>query len=124
MEDVTGFIQKSTLMQEQTATSVETIDKDMEEFTAEVIAVDNQVAELVNRQKDDFYSKYRYLKPDSEKDFWEKAIDSVHPIGEWCKEHWKAVVTVVLVVAAVAVLVVVALTCTFPLAGLALVVAK
>lgn len=82
MEDVTGFIQESTLIQEQAATSVESIDKDMEEFTAEVIAVDNQVAKLVNRQKDDFYSKYRYLKPDSEKDFWEKAIDSVHSIGE------------------------------------------
>lgn len=97
MEDVTGLIQKSTLMQERAVSSVETIDKEMEEFIGEAIVVDHQVAELVNQQKDDFYSKYRYLKPGCEKDFWEKAIDKAHSVGEWCKEHWKATVTIVLV---------------------------
>ena len=47
--------------------------------------------------KPDFYSKYRYLKPDCEKDFCEKAIDRAHSTGEWCREHWKATVTIVLV---------------------------
>ena len=39
-----------------------------------------------------FYNKYNYLKPDAEKNFLEICFDSA---AEWCKEHWKEIVTTV-----------------------------
>ena len=56
----------------------------------------------MNKRKDDFYDQYKYLKPDCEKNGWEKFKDGVKKAGEWCKEHWKIIVTVVLVIAAIA----------------------
>ena len=60
----------------------------------------------MDQNKDDFYDKYDYLKPDCEKSGWEKFCDACKAVGEWCKEHWKLIVTVVLVIVAIVVVVV------------------
>ena len=60
----------------------------------------------MDQNKDDFYDKYDYLKPDCEKSGWEKFCDACKAVGEWCKEHWKLIVTVVLVIIAIVVVVV------------------
>ena len=60
----------------------------------------------MNKRKDDFYDQYKYLKSDCEKNGWEKFKDGCKKAWEWCKEHWKAIVTVVLVIAAIVVIVV------------------
>ena len=79
----------------------------LDQFIADVAVVDGKVATKVEKLKDDFYSKYSYLRPDCEKSDWEKfkenvgklwdglcnignAIkDFVGGVVEWCKEHWK-----------------------------------
>ncbi len=63
------------------------------------------MADLVRQRKDDFYEKYSYLKPECEKSGWEKFCDGCQKAKEWCKEHWKLLVTIVIVIAAVAVIV-------------------
>lgn len=75
--------------------------KNNETFIADVVRIDCDVADVINQNKENFYEEYSYLKPDCEKNGWEKACDGLKSIGDWCKEHWKVVVTVVLVVAAV-----------------------
>ena len=60
--------------------------------------------EEINKAKEDFYTKYSYLKPECEKDFIEKVVDTVESAADWCCEHWKLIVTIVIVVVAVALL--------------------
>ena len=50
--------------------------------------IDEEVAAVINQNKEDFYNKYNYLKPDAEKNFLEICFDSA---AEWCKEHWKEI---------------------------------
>ena len=110
----TGIIQASVNTQEVLSDSIEKLKDDLEEFIIETAAVDNSVASLINKNKNDFYEKYSYLKPESEKSIWEKVKDKFKKAGEWCKEHWKLVVTVVLVIAAIVVI------CVCPAAGVGL----
>ena len=63
--------------------------------------IDGEVADLINRRKDEFFDKYYYLKPECEKEWLEKAGDWLVAAGEWCKEHWKLIVTVLIVIVAV-----------------------
>ena len=70
-----------------------------------MVRIDGDAAEVINRNKDEFYDKYSYLKPDCEKNLWEKICDGFASAVEWCKEHWKLIVTVVLVIAAAAVII-------------------
>ena len=101
LDDVIGSIQSSTQLQEQKADSLETLRQNVDNFIADVVRIDGDAAEVINRNKDEFYDKYSYLKPDCEKNLWEKICDGFASAVEWCKEHWKLVVTIVLVVAAV-----------------------
>jgi len=105
LDDVIGSIQSSTQLQEQKADSLETLRQNVDNFIADVVRIDGDAAEVINRNKDEFYDKYSYLKPDCEKNLWEKICDGFASAVEWCKEHWKLIVTVVLVIAAVAVII-------------------
>ena len=105
LDDVIGSIQSSTQLQEQKVDSLETLRQNVENFITDVVRIDDDAAEVINRNKDEFYDKYSYLKPDCEKNLWEKICDGFASAVEWCKEHWKLIVTVVLVIAAVAVII-------------------
>lgn len=124
IEDVINTISVSTRTQEEKIETLETFCEDVEEFTRDTVTIDENVAELVNKNKDDFYDKYSYLKPDCEKIAWEKFCDGLKRVGEWCKEHWKALATIVLVVAAVAIIVLTAGAALGPVATILLAAAK
>lgn len=85
--------------------SLETLSRNVENFIADVVRIDDDAAEAINQSKEEFYDKYNYLKPDCEKNIWEKICDGFASVGEWCKEHWKLVVTAVLVIVAVVIIV-------------------
>ena len=106
MEDVISSIQASTSVQEEKVDSLEQARGSSEQFIEDTYRIDVNVADLVNKRKDDFYDQYKYLKPECEKNGWEKFKDGCKKAGEWCKEHWKTIVTVVLVIAAIVVIVV------------------
>ena len=75
----------------------------------EVIRIDEEVADVINQNKEDFYNKYNYLKPDAEKSDWEAFWDNA---AKWCKEHWESICNVVIVVIiAAAVIGITVITC-------------
>ena len=108
IDDVIRTISASTRTQEDKIEALEAFNENVEDFARETVETDEKVAEIVNRNKDNFYDKYSYLKPDCEKSVWEKIKDGLKKVGEWCKEHWAAIVT--LVVAVVAVIAIVAIS--------------
>ncbi len=105
VDDVISSIKSSTQTQGDKIDALDKLKKDVNEFVSEVVRIDGDAAEAINKSKDDFYNKYEYLTPECEKSGWEKFKDGCKKVGEWCKEHWKAIITVVIVITAVVILV-------------------
>ncbi len=95
MDDVISSIQSSTKTQEEKVQSFETLEQATEEFIENAVSIDGNVADVINQQRTEFYEKYGYLKPECEKNIWDKMCDFGKSIGERCKEHWDAILTVV-----------------------------
>ena len=100
LDDVIGMIQASTQIQEQKMESLETIRQKTEEFVEEAVRIDEDAADAINQNKEDFYNKYNYLKPDAEKSDWEAFWDNA---AKWCKEHWESICNVVIAIVVAAV---------------------
>ena len=105
VDDVISSIKSSTQTQGDKIDALDKLKKDVNEFVSEVVRIDGDAAEAINKSKDDFYNKYEYLTPECEKSGWEKFKNGCKKVGEWCKEHWKAIITVVIVITAVVILV-------------------
>ena len=105
VDDVISSIKSSTKTQEDKIETLENLKQDINDFISDVVRIDGDAADAINKSKDDFYDKYEYLKPECEKSGWEKFKDGCKKVGEWCKEHWKAIITVVIVITAVVILV-------------------
>lgn len=89
----------STQTQKNKIDALDNLKKDVNEFVSDVVRIDGDVADVINKSKGDFYDKYEYLKPDIEKNWLEEKVDNA---CEWCKEHWKEIViTVTIVIGAV-----------------------
>jgi len=104
LEDVISSIQSSTQTQEDKIASLDAFYQNSETFIADVVSIDKGVADLINQRKNDFYSTYSYLKPDCEKNLLEKIYDGAISVVQWCKEHWKLFVTIIIVIVAIALL--------------------
>ncbi len=105
VDDVISSIKSSTQTQGDKIDALDNLKKDVNEFIADVVHIDGDAADAINKSKDDFYDKYEYLKPECEKSGWEKFKDGCKKVGEWCQEHWKAIITVAIVITAVVILV-------------------
>ena len=102
LEEVLDAVRTSSDIQDEKIESLDALNHDIEEFVAETVRIDREVAALIRQRRAEFYDEYPYLKPDCEKSGWEKLKDGCKKIGEWCKEHWKVAVTVVVVIAVAA----------------------
>lgn len=67
LDDVISSISACTQIQDQKIDSLESLQRNCEKFIENVVKIDNDVADLVNQRKDDFYNQYSYLKPECEK---------------------------------------------------------
>ena len=98
VDDVISSIKSSTKMQEDKIETLENLKQDINDFISDVVRIDGDAAEAINKSKDDFYNKYEYLTPECEKSGWEKFKDGCKKVGEWCQEHWKEILAVVVVI--------------------------
>ena len=102
VDDVISSIKSSTKTQEDKIETLENLKQDINDFISDVVRIDGDAADAINKSKDDFYDKYEYLKPECEKSGWEKFKDGCKKVGEWCKNHWKEIlITVTIVIGAV-----------------------
>ncbi len=102
LDEVIRSIQSSTVIQENKMEYLVALKENSEEFISITVKTDGDVADVVNQRKEEFYEKYYYLKPECEKNTWEKIKDNCKKFGDWCKEHWKTIVaTIAIVIGAV-----------------------
>ena len=104
MDEVARELRSATDTLEDRVEKLEHFHDSIEDFIQLTVDTDQDVADAVNQSKEDFYETYDYLKPDAEKSGWEKFCDGVKAAADWCKDHWKLIVTAVLVVVSVVVL--------------------
>jgi len=95
LDEVISSIQASSQTQDRKIDSLEKFCSESEKFISEVVRIDEEVAELINKRKENFYKEYYYLKPESEKSGWEKIKDGLKAVAEWCKENWKSIAKIV-----------------------------
>ena len=105
LSEVISSIQACAQTQDNRIAALESFQANSEEFIREVIRIDNNIADTINQNKENFYKQYDYLKPECEKSGWEKFCDGLRAVGEWCKKHWKAVAAIAIAVAAVVIIV-------------------
>ena len=117
LDDVISSISTSTRTQEDKIEALENFHDNCEQFITDAVKIDGDVADAINQNKDDFYDKYYYLKPECEKSGWEKFCDGCKKVGQWCKDNWKSIVKII-----VAVVIIVALGIASVLTGGALAV--
>ncbi|GAE90851.1 hypothetical protein JCM21531_4499 [Acetivibrio straminisolvens JCM 21531] len=60
------------------------------------------MAAVINKRKEDFYKEYYYLKPECEKNGWEKFKDGCKAVAEWCKDNWKSIAKIVVAAVVIA----------------------
>lgn len=60
LSGVITLIQAASQIQDQKADSLEVFQKNSEQFMEEITRIDNNVADVINFRKDDFYDKYQY----------------------------------------------------------------
>ena len=100
-DSIVSKISSSSQTQEQQIAGLEATQREVNDFIDLTIKRDNSASSAVAKAKDEFYKKYEYLKPDSEKSDWEKFCDTLEDVGEWCKEHWKEIVLAIEIIVAV-----------------------
>lgn len=119
-------VSKSIKREEQKQGNLSLAYDKLDQLISDTSAVDSKAAAKVEEIKSDFYAKYSYLKPTSEYNWWDwtkegakslwngicsigKAIGKfASDVVKWCKENWKSILSVVLVICATVALVIVA----------------
>lgn len=104
LQDTVDSISSSSKSEKDKIADLKKLNGKLTEFIETTTNRDNSARDEINKQKDDFYTKYKYLKPECEKSRTEKFVESLKKVCDWCKEHWKLIATIVIVVVSVAVL--------------------
>lgn len=96
-------IRSSSQTEQEKADDLNKLSKEVDNFITVTVNRDQAAKEEINKAKEDFYTKYSYLKPECEKDFIEKVVDTIESAADWCCDHWEviAAIAAVIVVAVV-----------------------
>lgn len=96
-------IRSSSQTEQEKADDLNKLSKEVDNFITVTVNRDQAAKEEINKAKEDFYTKYSYLKPECEKDFIERVVDTVESAADWCCDHWEviAAIAAVIVVAVV-----------------------
>ena len=101
LQDTVDSISSSSRSEKEKVEDLKKLNRHLTSFIETTSRRDASAKSEIERAKKDFYTKYSYLKPECEKSRMEKIVDGMKKACEWCKEHWKLIATIVIVVAAV-----------------------
>ncbi len=101
LQSTVDSISSSSKSEDEKVEDLKKLNSKLTEFIELTDKRDEAARDTINQVKEDFYSKYSYLKPECEKSVLEHIADGVKKAVEWCKEHWKEILLVLEVIAAV-----------------------
>lgn len=106
LQDTVNNISSSTKTEKDKIKDLKKLNKKIGEFISVTVKKDNSVKEQIEKTKEEFYTKYSYLKPNCEKNMLEKISDRWDSVCEWCAKNWESLVSVIAVIVVVAAVVV------------------
>ena len=104
LQDTVDSISSSSKSEKDKVEDLKRLNGRLTEFIEMTTRRDASAKSEIERAKKDFYTKYSYLKPECEKSRMEKIVDAMKKACEWCKEHWKLLVTIVIVAVSIVLL--------------------
>ena len=104
LQDTVDSISSSSKSEKDKVEDLKRLNSRLTEFIEMTTRRDASAKSEIERAKKDFYTKYSYLKPECEKSRMEKIVDEMKKACEWCKEHWKLLVTIVIVAVSIVLL--------------------
>ena len=104
LQDTVDSISSSSKSESDKVEDLKRLNNKLTAFIEMTACRDSSAESEINRAKEDFYTKYSYLKPECEKSRMEKIADGMKKACEWCKEHWKLIATIVIVAVSIVVL--------------------
>jgi hypothetical protein len=113
LDNVISDIQASTQLQEDKEESLEALQKNFKNFVEDIVRIDYDVADLIRQRKEEFYNKYSYLRPESDRSWLDKAGEWLKSAGEWCRENWDTICNIALAIIVIAAIVAISIA-TFP----------
>ncbi len=107
LRETVDNISSSTKTEKEKVKDLKKLNKKVGEFISVAVKKDNSAKEQIEKTKEEFYTKYSYLKPDCEKSTLEKICDGVLSAYEWCAENWQIIDSIINVIKVIAVVVVI-----------------
>ncbi len=101
LQDTVDSISSSSKSESDKVEDLKRLNNKLTAFIEMTARRDSSAESEINKAKEDFYTKYSYLKPECEKSRMEKIADGMKKACEWCKEHWKEICLVLEVVVAI-----------------------
>lgn len=119
LQDTVNNISSSTKTEKDKIKDLKKLNKKIGEFISVTVKKDNSVKEQIEKTKEEFYTKYSYLKPECEKNGLEKVCDGLKSAVRWLVDNIKEILVVGLAVLAVVAVVALAIA-TFGLGAVAI----
>lgn len=119
LQDTVNNISSSTKTEKDKIKYLKKLNKKIGEFISVTVKKDNSVKEQIEKTKEEFYTKYSYLKPECEKNGLEKVCDGLKSAVSWLVDNIKEILVVGLAVLAVVAVVALAIA-TFGLGAVAI----
>ena len=88
LQDTIDSISSSSKSEKEKVADLKKLNSKLTEFITTTANRDNSAKNLIYKKKNDFYTKYKYLKPNCEKNAFDYITKGVQAVCEWCKEHW------------------------------------
>lgn len=88
MDDVIRSIRSSAQIQEAKVEALGAQEESVGEFVDDIVRIDGEVANIINRGKENFYEEHPYLMPDCEKTNWKRFKDGCKKAWVCCKKAW------------------------------------
>lgn len=104
LQDTVDSISSSSKSEKDKVEDLKKLNNKLTDFIEMTTKRDSSAKSEIEKAKKDFYTKYKYLKPECEKSRMEKIVDGMKKACEWCKEHWKLLVTIVIVAVSIVLL--------------------
>lgn len=106
LRETVDNISSSTKTEKEKVKDLKKLNKKVGEFISVAVKKDNSAKEQIEKSKEDFYTKYSYLKPDCEKSTLEKISDGWDSVCDWCAKNWESIVSVLAAIVIVAAIVI------------------
>jgi hypothetical protein len=100
LQDTVDSISSSSKSESDKVEDLKRLNGKLTDFIEMTTRRDTSAKSEIEKSKEDFYTKYSYLKPECEKSTWEHICDGL----KWCNEHWKLIVTIIIVAVSIIVL--------------------